>query len=357
MPWHHVAAPQRWGNVILLLIDSLSSQQGQRLRRALASQIYAHHTRLHRATKKCWCTQAARGWQQRTPPVKHSVWQQRSCVPAPAASRAASSPSRMAARYWGRCCDDCLPAPAVRGERRLCFTAQALPLTWSTPKMSVMQHVPFEPQICPGSSTVLLHRHRADAACAPPAQAPGALPVASRASRAVRLPCMAAAPAAAGSDFRTRAPKDVRVLVVGPTGYIGKYVVKELIKRGYNVVAFAREQAGIKGKMGKAETVKVRSCCGAAKDSSGSGVAQHGARLGQQRLCWQLLRHGASHTEAPRSQHESGMPGRLACVMHACAHSHAVQGRTTTVGAPPHGVASGACALPPPPQPDQLPAC
>lgn len=88
-------------------------------------------------------------------------------------------------------------------------------------------------------------------------QAPRALPVASRSSRTVRLPVLSAAPAAAaGSDFRTRAPKDVRVLVVGPTGYIGKYVVKELIKRGYNVVAFAREQAGIKGKMGKAETIK-----------------------------------------------------------------------------------------------------
>ncbi|GFH17043.1 NAD(P)-bd_dom domain-containing protein, partial [Haematococcus lacustris] len=46
-------------------------------------------------------------------------------------------------------------------------------------------------------------------------------------------------------------PKDVRVLVVGCTGYIGKFVTKELIRRGYNVVAFTREKAGIKGKLGK----------------------------------------------------------------------------------------------------------
>lgn len=54
-----------------------------------------------------------------------------------------------------------------------------------------------------------------------------------------------------------REPKDVRILVVGPTGYIGKFVVKELIKRGFNVVAFSRESAGIKGKLGKADIQKV----------------------------------------------------------------------------------------------------
>ncbi len=65
-------------------------------------------------------------------------------------------------------------------------------------------------------------------------------------------------------DFRKRDPKDVRVLVVGCTGYIGKFVTKELIKRGYNVVAFTREQAGIKGKMGKDDIKKVRTGEGAA---------------------------------------------------------------------------------------------
>lgn len=54
--------------------------------------------------------------------------------------------------------------------------------------------------------------------------------------------------AAGGEDYRQRPAKDVRVLVVGATGYIGKYVVKELVKRGYNVVAFARERSGVGGK-------------------------------------------------------------------------------------------------------------
>jgi nucleoside-diphosphate-sugar epimerase len=48
------------------------------------------------------------------------------------------------------------------------------------------------------------------------------------------------------------------VLVVVPTGYIGKFVTKELISRGYNVVAFSREKAGIKGKLGKDDIAKVR---------------------------------------------------------------------------------------------------
>lgn len=79
---------------------------------------------------------------------------------------------------------------------------------------------------------------------------------------AARLPCglrgavrAAAAAAGAGADYRSRAPKDVRVLVVGATGYIGKFVVKELVARGYDVVAFARERSGIGGKQG-AEDVR-----------------------------------------------------------------------------------------------------
>ncbi|KAG1666143.1 hypothetical protein FOA52_011554 [Chlamydomonas sp. UWO 241] len=62
--------------------------------------------------------------------------------------------------------------------------------------------------------------------------------------------------AAANPDYRSKAPKDVRVLVVGPTGYIGKFVTNELIKRGYDVVAFSRPKAGIKGKMSKEDTTK-----------------------------------------------------------------------------------------------------
>lgn len=62
---------------------------------------------------------------------------------------------------------------------------------------------------------------------------------------------------AASADYRDRNPKDVRVLVVGATGYIGKFVVKELIKRGYNVVAFAREKSGVGGKAGMKDTKQV----------------------------------------------------------------------------------------------------
>jgi nucleoside-diphosphate-sugar epimerase len=43
-------------------------------------------------------------------------------------------------------------------------------------------------------------------------------------------------------------PEDVRVMVAGCTGYIGRFVTKELIKRGYQVVAFSREKSGVGGK-------------------------------------------------------------------------------------------------------------
>lgn len=56
-------------------------------------------------------------------------------------------------------------------------------------------------------------------------------------------------------SFRSKNPKDINVLVVGSTGYIGKFVVKELVKRGFNVIAVAREKSGIKGKFGKEETL------------------------------------------------------------------------------------------------------
>lgn len=41
--------------------------------------------------------------------------------------------------------------------------------------------------------------------------------------------------------------KAVRVFVAGATGYVGRHVVRELVQRGYEVVSFAREQAGING--------------------------------------------------------------------------------------------------------------
>ena len=63
--------------------------------------------------------------------------------------------------------------------------------------------------------------------------------------------------AAAVDDWRQKDPKDVRVLIVGSTGYIGKFVTRELVKRGYNTVALARERSGIKGKSGPEDTRKV----------------------------------------------------------------------------------------------------
>ncbi|KAH0449124.1 hypothetical protein IEQ34_022924 [Dendrobium chrysotoxum] len=44
-------------------------------------------------------------------------------------------------------------------------------------------------------------------------------------------------------SFRTKPPHQVNILVVGSTGYIGKFVVKELCRRGFNVIAIARERS------------------------------------------------------------------------------------------------------------------
>eukprot|EP00873_Tetraselmis_striata_P046049 jgi/Tetstr1/466313/TSEL_010845.t2 len=62
--------------------------------------------------------------------------------------------------------------------------------------------------------------------------------------------------AAASTAWTSKEPKDVRVLVVGATGYIGKFVVRELVSRGYNVVAFSREKSGVKGKSDMEATTK-----------------------------------------------------------------------------------------------------
>lgn len=57
-------------------------------------------------------------------------------------------------------------------------------------------------------------------------------------------------------DYRTKDKSKTRVLVVGATGYIGKFVVKELVKRGYDVAAFCREKSGIGGKQSMEDTKK-----------------------------------------------------------------------------------------------------
>ncbi|XP_068660279.1 divinyl chlorophyllide a 8-vinyl-reductase, chloroplastic [Aristolochia californica] len=56
-------------------------------------------------------------------------------------------------------------------------------------------------------------------------------------------------------SFRDKSPRDITVLVVGSTGYIGKFVVRELMNRGFNVIAVARERSGIRGKKTKEETL------------------------------------------------------------------------------------------------------
>ena len=56
-------------------------------------------------------------------------------------------------------------------------------------------------------------------------------------------------------DFRSRSPEQVRVVVFGATGYIGRFVVKELVERGYQVVAFARERSGIGGRQSREQVV------------------------------------------------------------------------------------------------------
>lgn len=60
---------------------------------------------------------------------------------------------------------------------------------------------------------------------------------------------------ASPSSFRSKNPKEINILVVGSTGYIGKFVVKELVNRGFSVIGIAREKSGIRGRVSKKETL------------------------------------------------------------------------------------------------------
>ena len=51
--------------------------------------------------------------------------------------------------------------------------------------------------------------------------------------------------------------KDVKVLVVGATGYIGKFVTNELCSQGYDVTAYVRPRSGIGGKNTEADAKKL----------------------------------------------------------------------------------------------------
>nr|GMD63572.1 Divinyl chlorophyllide A 8-vinyl-reductase, chloroplastic [Ipomoea batatas] len=57
-------------------------------------------------------------------------------------------------------------------------------------------------------------------------------------------------------SFRSKNPSDINILVVGSTGYIGKFVATELVKRGFNVIAIARERSGIRGRNSKEDTLQ-----------------------------------------------------------------------------------------------------
>ena len=57
------------------------------------------------------------------------------------------------------------------------------------------------------------------------------------------------------TNFRNRPPQEVRVVVFGATGYIGRFVVKELVERGYQVIAFARKNSGVGGKQSREQVI------------------------------------------------------------------------------------------------------
>jgi divinyl chlorophyllide a 8-vinyl-reductase len=58
-----------------------------------------------------------------------------------------------------------------------------------------------------------------------------------------------------GSDIsRIGQVRHSRIFVAGATGYIGKFVVRELVARGYEVVSFARVRSGTGGSSGEDET-------------------------------------------------------------------------------------------------------
>lgn len=46
----------------------------------------------------------------------------------------------------------------------------------------------------------------------------------------------------------TTSPSSVHVVIFGATGYIGKFVTKEFMRRGYRVTVFVREKSGVGGK-------------------------------------------------------------------------------------------------------------
>ncbi|XP_039136259.1 divinyl chlorophyllide a 8-vinyl-reductase, chloroplastic [Dioscorea cayenensis subsp. rotundata] len=60
-------------------------------------------------------------------------------------------------------------------------------------------------------------------------------------------------------SFRSKPPSQTTVLVAGATGYIGKFVVRELTSRGFNVISIARRRSGTRGLNGADQTLKLLS--------------------------------------------------------------------------------------------------
>lgn len=85
------------------------------------------------------------------------------------------------------------------------------------------------------------------APCAAQSQ-PSRLTRPRRAAAPARRIAPAACAPGAGIYAPGVAPSDVRVVVFGATGYIGKFVTREFASQGYRVVAFTREKSGVGGK-------------------------------------------------------------------------------------------------------------
>ncbi|GHP12150.1 hypothetical protein PPROV_001087800 [Pycnococcus provasolii] len=72
----------------------------------------------------------------------------------------------------------------------------------------------------------------------------------SRSSRPSRVSVVASSAGHLSSSdltFKGKPASSTCVVVLGPTGYIGKYTTRELIARGYDVVAISRSKSGIGG--------------------------------------------------------------------------------------------------------------
>ncbi|VFQ83311.1 unnamed protein product [Cuscuta campestris] len=121
----------------------------------------------------------------------------------------------------------------------------SISVTSTFPKGQFLPKTFFIPQINPNPFSYALQIRR-NLSNSSPSRRNKLYPIASSAAATVR---------AQKQSFRSKNPRDVNVLVVGSTGYIGKFVVKELVKRGFNVIAVCRERSGIKGKYGKEETL------------------------------------------------------------------------------------------------------